>query len=269
MAGLIEYCASRSVPLDFVSWHVYSNNPARHTEQVERVRRELLKHYPADRLPEMMVTEWNRWFDPVSVPEQAGAPERSAFVASAILGMIEAGLDWSCYYHVWDQTAYLDQFRPFFADPTIMTKHWNEIPHRFGMFGVEGEARPQYDVYWMLAGMDGQRAAASADDPDLRAAASVNASGVRTMIVNYHAGASRDVVADIAFSGLRPGKKRLVCYRIDGDSRREGPLPALQPAEVRTVDTADTFGMHWYCSADSVSWICLEDESAEGADSQR
>ncbi|MBB6736087.1 GH39 family glycosyl hydrolase, partial [Cohnella zeiphila] len=83
MAGLIEHCARRGIPLDFVSWHVYSNNPARHSDQVERVRRELLKHYPADRVPEMMVTEWNRWFDPVSVPEQAGAPERSAFVASA------------------------------------------------------------------------------------------------------------------------------------------------------------------------------------------
>ncbi|MBB6736058.1 hypothetical protein, partial [Cohnella zeiphila] len=120
-----------------------------------------------------------------------------------------------------------------------------------------------------LAGMDGQRAAASADDPDLRAAASVQTNGVRTMIVNYHAGASRDVIADIEFSGLRPGKKRLACYRIDGGSRREGPPPALQPVEVRTVDTADTFRMHGYCPANSVIWICLEDVHAEEADSKR
>ena len=42
-----------------------------------------------------------------------------------------------------------------------MYKHWNEAPHRFGLFGENGKARPQYFVYQMLSRMGEEKLAAS------------------------------------------------------------------------------------------------------------
>ena len=82
--------------------------------------------------------------------------------------MTEAGVDWSFYYHLWDQTAYSDEFRPFFENPNIMYHHWNEVPHRFGLFGVDQEVRPQYFVYQMIGRMGGTRLKANSDVKDIR-----------------------------------------------------------------------------------------------------
>ena len=43
------------------------------------------------------------------------------------------------------------EFEKFYETPYIMQKHWNEIPHRFGLFGVNGEVCQTYFVYRMLA----------------------------------------------------------------------------------------------------------------------
>jgi hypothetical protein len=75
---------------------------------------------------------------------------RAAHTAATILEMDDAGVGRSFYYHVWDQTNYSFEFERFFTDPVIMTKHWNEQPHRFGLFGVNEEVRPQYFVFQML-----------------------------------------------------------------------------------------------------------------------
>ncbi len=69
--------------------------------------------------------------------------------------------------------------------------HWNEAPHRFGLFGEGGQVRPQYFVYQMLS---------------------------------------------------RMGEERLACA-----------------IEQRTVDVQPDFSYQFYCPADSVLRVTLED----------
>ncbi|HEV8378805.1 MAG TPA: glycosyl hydrolase, partial [Tepidisphaeraceae bacterium] len=126
----IDHCLKEKLRLDFISWHLYSDDPDAHARLVTKYKK-LLESFGAKR-PEMLVTEWSKNFDAISVQELAVDPRRAAIIASSIIAMTDAGLDWSFYYHLTDQHVRLDEFRPFFKDLDIMYHHWNEVPHRFG-----------------------------------------------------------------------------------------------------------------------------------------
>lgn len=253
----VELCRQRSVRLDFVSWHIYSDDSARHAALVARYR-QLLEPFGKDR-PETMVTEWSKGFEPVSVEEMAFNPRRAALTAAAILAMNDAGLDWSFYYHLWDQSARWGEFKPFFRDPAIMYHHWNEIPHRFGLFGVNQEVRPQYFVFQLLGKLGSRRLHAVCDAPDFRVLAGRREDGADgVVLVNCDRAASADRVTRVHFTGLRPGRRSLVVYRIDHERSWSSGSLELPPAERREVDVREEFAVQVYTPGDSVSLIALE-----------
>jgi len=257
LAAFVERCAADHTRLDFVSWHLYSDDPDRHAGLVTKYRKLLDEKFP-DRRPEMFVTEWNKGFEKVSVEERAFAPRRAAAAAATILALTDAGVDYSFYYHLWDQTCYVDDFKPFFADPNIMYHHWNEVPHRFGLFGVAGEVRPQYFVYQMLSRMGTRRLAAPCDDADVRTLAGLDGDDVAVLLVNYNKTASTDRIASLRFDGLTPGVKQLRTWRID--EKRKPPTQPLKlsPVETREVDVRETFTCQVACPADSVTLVRVE-----------
>ncbi|NLW49912.1 MAG: hypothetical protein GXY85_03595 [Candidatus Brocadiaceae bacterium] len=257
LPGLVEFCAQTDTPLHFVSWHLYHDSPEKHAACVRQIRK-VLDGYPGRR-PETLVTEWNSDLAlKVSVAEQARDPRRAAIVAAAILDMMEAGLDWSFYYHIWDQTCFHEDFEPFFSDNGVrlMTRHWNEIPHRLGLFGVGGEVRPQYFVYQMLAQLGEARLPVEAPH-GLRVLAGRCGHAVGVMIVNHNADEPQDRAANLTFRNLTPGVRTLTLRRVDGDARWCEETLELEPVEQRAVSVSQTFNCHVYVPADSVAFVRL------------
>jgi hypothetical protein len=208
-----------------------------------------------------MLTEFNRRLsEPVSVEEQAQVPRRAAALAAIILALMRAGLDWSFYYHMWDQTCFHEEFAPFFSPRGLrnMIRHWNEVPHRLGLFSITGEVRPQYFVYQMLARLGSEKLSASGTG-DVSVLAGRGERGPAVLLVNYSIDERSDWAARVQFSHLRRGRKHLVAYRID-DARRWCPESlALRPVEERDVSTDEAFECHVLLPADSVALVCLSD----------
>ncbi len=263
-AGFIRYCRRTGAQLDFVSWHCYDSSPG---VQVDLVRygRTLLADFPGER-PEMLLTEWNRRLGPEpSIEDEAFAPRRAATVAACILAMLNARMDWTFYYHVWDQMCFPQEFAPF-ATPQgvqVMTHHWNEVPHRLGLFGVCGEVRPQYFVYRMLSGLGPERIAARSDS-DVSVVAGQSDAAVSVLAVNHSIEEQGDRVADLHFAGLRPGLKRLTVFRVDGARRWNPETFELQPVETRDVWAGPEFQCQALLAADSVALVRLSDAQRQG-----
>jgi hypothetical protein len=250
LAGFLDICRRDKVQLDFIAWHLYADDPELHRGFVEK-HRKLLAGF--DKRPEMMVTEWNKGFDQVSVEDQAFAPRRAANAAAILLAMIDAGLDWSFYYHFLDQVAYRRDFERFFAKPEIMYHHWNEVPHRFGLFGVNEEVRPQYFVYWMLGRMRDLRVAAESDSAEVRVLASGAEDGsCAVMVVNFSLGGSRDRVVAVNLAGLEAGERQLTVYCIDGRRAWDASRLQMKAVETRAVEVKSAFECHVLLPADSV-----------------
>lgn len=275
LPGFVEECKRNGARLDFISWHLYSDDPGRHALGVRKAKA-ILDGYPGQR-PEMMVTEWSKGFErsghvagsgappvsrPVSVEDMAFEPRRAAITAASIVAMIEAGVDWTFYYHLWDQAIDPDVFEPFFSTEGIgaLVEHWNEVPHRFALFGVGGEVRPQYFVFQILSQLGDQRLAVEADAADLHVLAARDDRTVSTLIANLNPEESHDCVAEIRFTALTPGRKALTTYRIDRDRRWSAASLELEPVEQRSLFASSSFRCQVYVPADGVVSVRLADE---------
>jgi xylan 1,4-beta-xylosidase len=275
LVGFIERCRRDDVRLDFISWHRYNNNPEQHVLGVEKAKQRLAAF--TGKRPEMLCTEWaprllridesidlHRKPHPqyISVEEIAYAPYRAASVAASIIGLLDAGLDWSFYYHIWDQCFYPDKFRPFYSDAglALMHEHWNEVPHRLGLFGVGEEVRPQYFVYAMLARLGAERLLAQADHTALYTLATHDSNRVSALLVNFELTAARDCVAQLHFTLPNPGEKLLTIYRLDEKRSWSGETFDLIPVEQRTVATFAEYRCQVLLPAYSVALVELEDK---------
>jgi hypothetical protein len=258
LPGFLKYCRRTGVRLDFVSWHLYHSDPGRHAFLVEVA--DLLCKELLGRRPEFFVTEWNRRLGG-STEDAAFDARRAAAVAAAILDMRNAGLDGSFYYHIWDQMYFPSDFEPFFSSRgvTNMIRHWNETPHRLGLFGVNGEVRPQYFIYWMLRQMGEDRLAATCDDRDVRVVAGRSGSAVCALAVNYSLERGAHRAASVRFCNIAAGPKRLTVYRVDAQRRWCPESLELQPIEQRDTYAGGELLCQVLLPADSVALIRLSD----------
>ncbi len=266
LPGFVEQCRRTGTQLDFLSWHLYHNDPSRHAYQVT-VARLLAAGLP--RPPELMVTEWskfpaawNQGASAVSVEDRAFDPRRAAMVAAAIIDMHSAGLDRSFYYHLWDQVCYPGDFAPFFSPQGVanMVHHWNEAPHRLGLFGVGGEVRPQYFVYRMLSRLGEEQLAASSDDVDVRVLAGRESGRVAVLAVNHSLEGPRDCVVTLCFSHLQPGVRCLTAYLIDRGRHWDEERLELLPVERREVSVLQDFQCQILLPANSVAQVELSEQ---------
>ncbi len=163
LPALLKACQSRNIPLDFVSWHIYNSDPLAIRATIDR-KKELLKKFPSLH-PETILDEWNMSLsNPVTDPRF-----QPAFIAETAWQMKDAGLDYSCYYHI----------RDYHVDPAVfakimsargtagMTAWWNRMAQYDGLFDFQNHVRPAYFVFRLLSRLTGQRVALTSSDPQV------------------------------------------------------------------------------------------------------
>jgi xylan 1,4-beta-xylosidase len=269
VSGFVDICAQNQTQLDFVSYHRYQDDPEIFRFMAETLS-EKIENYPGKR-PELMINEWNKGFEPlwtstdydsISVEEMAMQSRRAAHTAKIILTMLDTPLDWSFYFLLWDSCMHPQEFVHFFSPEdaqAIMYKHWNEAPHRFGLFSESGKPRPQYFVYQILSRMGEERIASTQNSPDLTLLAVRGNGKLSVLVINFDLHVSQDKIVKLRFNQLSPGAKRLTAYRIDEDCHWSSEDMELLPYEQRLVDTLPVFEYQFYSPADSVLLVTLEE----------
>jgi xylan 1,4-beta-xylosidase len=278
--GFVELCARHDTQLDFVTYHGYTSD----LESYRSVSKELsavLDKFPGQR-PELMMDEWNQVFPPLfsgakagdlplyapeaydflSVEEMAMQGRRAATAAKIMLTMLETTLDWSFYFLLWDNCMFNEEFSTFYTPQwaqAVMYQHWNEKPHRFGLFSESGKLRPQYFVYLMFSRMGEEKLRSSSPLPDLTIFAAREGGRISTMLVNYDPAESQDRIVKVHFSKLKPVPRRLKAYRIDDAQRWSDETLELLPVDERLVDVLPDFEYQFYSPADSVLLVTLEE----------
>ncbi len=246
LGGLIQYCKETGTPLDFISWHLYSDEPSQHAQGIEKAR-SLLENFPG-RKPEMLITEWNR-----NIADISGESKDASIVCACLMAMQEAGVDWTFYYQIWDQVFFPEQFVSWFSPQGIqdMKNFWGGVP-RFGLFDLEGKARPNYFLYQMLYRMGEESLAVERKDPQVGILASRSQDMFSLLLTNP---SPQDKLLSIRMGNLRPGVKNLKIYRIEKDSSWELEFP---PIEERRVESKEELRLSLFSPAYSVAQVILE-----------
>lgn len=153
MPALLKACADEKLPLHFVSWHHYNNDPGVIRGQIEYVKK-MIAEYPGLN-PETIMNEWNvDLFNPVLDPRF-----QPCYVAETIWQMKDAGLDWSCYYHIKDWYVSYETFAKVFSPKgtAFMTRWWNRQAQFSGLIDYQNQIRPAYYTFKLLSRMAGNR----------------------------------------------------------------------------------------------------------------
>lgn len=159
--ALLEAARTNNAPLHFVSWHAYTSSPGAVRKTIDYAKG-LLKNYPTLK-PETILDEWN--MDLTNPPLDPRF--QPCFVAEVIWQMKDAGLDFSCYYHIRDWHVDIDQFTPFFSahGAAFMARWWNRMPQFDGLFDYQNNIRPAYFTFKLLSRLQGQRLSLSSTHP--------------------------------------------------------------------------------------------------------
>jgi hypothetical protein len=163
LPALLDAASTNHLPLHFVSWHIYSSDPKAIRGTVEYVRG-LLGKYPALK-PETFLDEWN--MDLTNPPLDPRF--QPCYIAEVVWQMLDASLDYSCYYHIRDYYVDFDRFSKFFSPhgTAFMARWWNRMPQFDGLFDYQNRLRPSYFTFKLLSRFRGVRLQLSSDNPSV------------------------------------------------------------------------------------------------------
>jgi Glycosyl hydrolases family 39 len=102
---LIKYCFNYKLPLDFISWHAYSSDPALEKEDTiykkpfAKLIREWLSYFNFRNDLPLVIDEWN--FDAtanISTKRSKDAYVAASYIPARLKNMQEAGIDYQTYF---------------------------------------------------------------------------------------------------------------------------------------------------------------------------
>lgn len=248
LPALLDFCSSNSAPLHFVSWHVYSTEPKTVRSTIDYVK-DLLTHYPSLRV-ETFLDEWN--MDLINPP--LDPRYQPCYVAEVIWQMKDAGLDYSCYYHLRDWYVDFDQFAPFFSPhgTAFMTRWWNRMPQFDGLFDYQNQVRPAYFVFKLLSRLAGEQLRLTSTHPAVHGFATHDEQlrMHNLMLWNF---SSSSVPLELSFNDL-PGDVR-ICHLVldatvassDENVRlRPEPFTNLKHGDQRLSLILEAYAVHYW-----------------------
>ncbi|MEN6533004.1 MAG: hypothetical protein ABFD89_05035 [Bryobacteraceae bacterium] len=167
LPAFLSFCDSEKVPLHFVSWHGYSDDPAWFRDSITSAKALLAKH-PSLK-PELVIDEWNMRLG-ASVVDPRFQP---AFIAETTYQMRKAGLNISCYYHIRDYHVAFDEFLKFFPREYALNevRFWERRPIYLGLFDLQNRVRPAYFLFKLLSRLTGTEVKVESESPTVHALA--------------------------------------------------------------------------------------------------
>jgi xylan 1,4-beta-xylosidase len=178
---LRDYCAERSVPLDFISTHHYPTDASfglglDMEEQMSRQERGVLNARLRKALAEagplpLFYTEWN--CSPSPRDPYHDFPYDAAFIAKTVidnLGLVDI-------YSYWT-------FSDIFEECGLSSRPYHG---GFGLLNILGVPKPSYRAFQMLSGLVGERLATSVEggSPTIDCAAARGPKGLTVLIANH------------------------------------------------------------------------------------
>ena len=198
--------------------------------------------------------------DGVSIEERAYLSKRAAGLGAILYEYYKrAGYIHSFQYHIYDQFCDPNQFKPFFERHRYMANHWNDEPHRLGLFDLEGNPRPQFFMYSMLSSMAKTEVASKvANNENIRLLSSFDDRYVTLFLTNYHPEATENITLSVYFKNAPQGKTRMKVYRIDDKKSWDSNHFQLIPIENRIVYVHDDFWFSLFVPDDSVLFVTFD-----------
>jgi len=255
LTKFFQLVEEHKLPLDFISYNTYHDDPVENLRFAQYVRG-ITDKYRKDL--GVYITEINVGLLH-DVEETAYLGARAACLAAILMTHTDAGLlDGTFQYHLVDQLCIIDDFAEFYSRSRYMSDHWNDYPHRLGLFDWDGNARPQYFMYELMYKMSGERIKTTTDDSGnfYHSAIKTTDKGINIFVTNFNMEEQTDIKTNIQLKNNPEGLYRLEVFRVDDEKRWDDNLN-LKPIESRIVCLGSDFKFPVYMPGYSCTLIQL------------
>ena len=244
--ALIDSAGQGNVPLDFLSWHLYDNDPRDFWKTIDYMKAKLAK-FPRLTNVETILDEWNMSLgNPILDPYF-----QPAFVLETTLGFYNRGLSRSSYYHI----------RDYFVDPAVfsgfmseraragMARWWNVMPQYDGLYNNQNQVRPAYYAFKLLSLIKGQQVPVAGTNPDLNALAAREGRWVNVVVWNFPLeGTAKPYEVTLQFPAEKKGSVRVVRLNPESPTNcleqvRNGRVTELERTPLRV--TLRPYEIYW------------------------
>lgn len=160
VSSFLENLKNNNVPIDFLSWHTYTNNPGKFAETGIKIR-ELLDKYGFTKT-ESILDEWNYldgWDDQSNAIKVRQSVQGGAFIASSLIAMQYGSIDSAMYYD--GQYEFIDIFCGLFdGNGNKRTGYysftfWGKISQLLNQVFAEGKNLSS--IYYCAAASDSEK----------------------------------------------------------------------------------------------------------------
>lgn len=210
--ALIDAAGKGEVPLDFLTFHAYSNDPEMFRQTIETMKAKLSKYSSLSHV-QTYVDQWNfpNWTS-ASPPPNVDPYFQPAFVMETTRAFYEAGLDGAAFFHIRDY--FVDEHLFTFLSArgaANMARWWNEMPQYEGIYDNQDRVKPDYFAFKLLSLIRGQKLTVTGTDDEIHALAARGGHWINLVIWNYpktEKGAAHDVT--VRFPDETGGHVRVV-----------------------------------------------------------
>jgi hypothetical protein len=235
---LIKFCYRYHLPLDFVSWHSFSTDPASEKESTIYKKsavtliRDWLSYFDFDKNTPLVVDEWN--FD-IDANVLAARGERSfigaSFIPSRIRNMHMAGIDYQVYYC-------LEDFQ----------RNREGVVRNVGLFSFDPEEneykgirKATYKVFRMLATLGQDMYPLKFGDEFAGSIATKTSDGYALLFYNYIDPQMVTNYLTKNIAGLKPKERKIVLNLISSEKLEKIMLHQLEGAKLRVSNRIKNF----------------------------
>lgn len=229
---LIKYCYKYRLPLDFISWHSYSTNPAAEKESTIYKKsavtliREWLSYFNFDKNTPLIVDEWNFDRSANVLPERREKSYITAsYISARIRSMHKAGIDYQLYFSMEDfqnnKEAVVRNVGVFFFDPEYIE--------------YKGGAKSIYNSFLMLANLKKDLISSKINDEFVGAIATKSGEDIAVIIYNYIDPEIATNFLSMNIASLNAAERKALLNIINSDRLGKILLKSENIASIRTT----------------------------------
>lgn len=229
---LIKYCYKYRLPLDFISWHSYSTNPAAEKESTIYKKsavtliREWLSYFNFDKNTPLIVDEWNFDRSANVLPERREKSYITAsYIPARIRSMHKAGIDYQLYFSMEDfqnnKEAVVRNVGVFFFDPEYIE--------------YKGGAKSIYNSFLMLANLKKDLISLKINDEFVGAIATKSGEDIAVIIYNYIDPEIATNFLSMNIASLNAAERKALLNIINSDRLGKILLKSENIASIRTT----------------------------------
>lgn len=206
LPAFLKYVKKHKIPLDFVSWHMYNQDPEAFKKSVIYVKK-LLKE---NKLKcETTINEWNGGFGG-SLLENLKMPEyQPCFLIETINNFLETGLSHSCYYHIRNVNFRREYVEGILSERSTVEVEYgvNYLFNILGVFDHQGIMRPSYFAFKLLSRLLGKKLITKNPKGNVKLLATYNAyeDDVNILIWNFAVKKPKAEKINLTIAGLKSG----------------------------------------------------------------